>query len=56
MYNNPVAGSAVGTAGALAATGGDVLSVGWMLVAAITLMFAGLAVKNLIPVRRNSDD
>lgn len=52
MYNNPTAGTAVGTAGTLAATGMGGLSTAWLVVAAITLVFAGLAVRNLVPAKK----
>lgn len=51
MYNHPGAGAALGTAG-LAATGMDGLTIGWLFVAGVTLFFAGLAVRNLLPARK----
>lgn len=51
MYNNtatPIAATPIG----LAATGMDVLTIGWLMVAGFTMIFVGLAIKNLLPARK----
>lgn len=50
MYNPCVTATAAGCS--LAATG---LDVGWSIVAATTLLFTGLAFKNIVPRRRRQN-
>lgn len=52
MYNAPMSGL-VATGGTLAFTGAA-LSVGWLIVAAITLVFVGLAIMKIMPKRKAS--
>jgi hypothetical protein len=47
-----IAAAGAGASGSLAATG---LTIGWTLVAALTLIFLGLALVKLAPRRRSSD-
>lgn len=47
-------GATVG-AGTLAATGFNGITLGWIIVAGITTLFAGLAIKNLIPVKSEEE-
>ncbi|MFE0646615.1 hypothetical protein ACFW2Y_34195 [Streptomyces sp. NPDC058877] len=57
MYGKPIGASAVGGGGAgLAATGGGLspLAVLGLVVAATTLIAAGLALRSLVPVIRGS--
>lgn len=50
MYNTPVAGAA-----ATLAFTGTVLDTGWLIVAATSMLFAGLALMKIAPKRRKAD-
>lgn len=50
MYNTPVSGGV-----ATLAFTGTVLDAGWMIVAATSLLFAGLALMKITPRRKKAD-
>lgn len=53
MYGKSMAAGPAVTAGTLAYTG---VNVGWMIVAGLTLLFAGLALVRLVPKLRRRKD